>query len=114
MPENNKSALVGNNSIHAANPLTMADIHKFAKAIAYKITTLIETKNTDFEVKFGDYVASVAYRVSFREMIGGDSYCGIYETYTDIASETTEVVDVFHTDGTPHPGICYALNQMLQ
>lgn len=115
MPENSKSAHVGNNSIHAASPLTMADIVNFAKLIADIIyeSPYYDREAHIFEVEFEDYTAEVEYLIEYERVLVTESQ-GVKLYDFNKVDESIEVLNVKHYDGTPHPVMRYALNRILQ
>lgn len=115
MPENNKSALVGNNSIHLAIPISHSEILIFAKNIANAIynSPYCESEDHDFEIEYGDYTAVVEYRVKFEERKGGDHYCGVWEAYSKFITDSIQVTSVTHYNGIRYPAMCFQLNKSL-
>lgn len=115
MPTTNKSAIVGNNSIHAASPLTMADIANFAKLITDIIyeSPYYDREAHIFEVEFEDYTAEVEYLIEYERTLVTESQ-GVKLYDFNKVDESIEVLNVKHYDGTPHPVMRYALNRILK
>lgn len=115
MPENNKSALVGNNSIHVVSPLTMADIVNFTKLITDIIyeSPYYDREAHIFEVEFEDYTAEVEYLIEYERVLVTESQ-GVKLYDFNKVDESIEVLNVTHYDGTPHPALRYALNRILK
>ena len=87
--------------------------NQFAKEIAHYITYHCDGVNEGFEIFHDGYIAFVNYEAEYREVRGGDSYCGMWEMTSELVNERTTVEAVWDEKGNEYPEIAEALQVLL-
>lgn len=57
-----------------------------------------------YTVAYKIYDIKAIHHYEIREQRGGDSYMGIYETYSEVYRDTIEIIEVKDIDGGMHAG----------
>ncbi len=95
------------------NTTIRTELHTFAKQIAEYVTFDCKGEPQGFEIEHNGYTAFVDYGPEYREVRGGDSYCGIWEIAIELVSEYITVAAVWDEEGNEYPKIAEALQVLL-
>ena len=94
-------------------PATRTEIQHFAKQIADYVTFNCDGESEGFEIIHNGYIAFVNYEAEYRAVLGGDSYCGMWEMVPELVSEQTTVEAVWYEEGNEYPELADALQVLL-
>lgn len=93
--------------------LMTATLNRIAKQITDYVAFNCDGTSEGFEVDQNGFTAFVNYRAEYREVRGGDSYCGMWETVPELVSEETTVEAVCDAEGNELPEMAEALQILL-